>query len=216
MLETALAFTYPMQGDPDKHLMIAKMAVDTGGVPGVTNNARIWASNLLSSGRVPSWRVMLSKGDRHLMGDLYGKPNRVKEDDGGRPLAVPVVERIVNVSAMKRVMARRLDIPQPGPGFVHLPRDIEDRYVRELVSEIEINGEWIRRGANETWDTLIMCEVARFLLAPENRTIDWAGNRPLWATPFSPSQKRRDGDNKSKEGDLFDRLTRLNRGRRER
>lgn len=216
VLETALAFTYPMQGDPDKHLMIAKMAVDTGGVPGVTNNARIWASNLLSSGRVPSWRVMLSKGDRHLMGDLYGKPNRVKEDDGGRPLAVPVVERIVNVSAMKRVMARRLDIPQPGPGFVHLPRDIEDRYVRELVSEIEINGEWIRRGANETWDTLIMCEVARFLLAPENRTIDWAGNRPLWATPFSPSQKRRDGDNKSKEGDLFDRLTRLNRGRRER
>jgi hypothetical protein len=33
--------------------MIAKMAVDTGGVPGVTNNARIWAANMLASGKCP-------------------------------------------------------------------------------------------------------------------------------------------------------------------
>jgi phage terminase large subunit GpA-like protein len=212
VLEAALSFTYPTQEDPSKHLMIAKMAVDTGGVPGVTNNARIWAANMLAAGKCPSWRLMLSKGDRHLLGDLYGKPNRISEDDGGRPLPVTVIERIVNVSAVKRVMARRLDIPEPGPGFVHLPSDIEDRYIRELVAEVEVNGEWIRRGANETWDTLIMCEVARALLAPENKAIDWLNDRPVWATPFTPSQNSRNDDNRPRDVDFFDRLGRLNRG----
>lgn len=214
LLEIALNFTYPTQADPAKHLMIAKMAVDTGGVPGVTNNARIWASNMLAARKCPMWRLMLSKGDRHLLGDLYGKPNRIMEDDAGRPLPVAVIERIVNVSAVKRVMARRLDIAEPGPGFIHLPRDVEDRYIRELVAETEVNGDWIRRGPNETWDTLIMCEVARALLAPESSKIDWVGDPPPFAVPFIPSQKKGDDGNTSREGDFFDRLARLNRGDR--
>jgi phage terminase large subunit GpA-like protein len=216
VLEKALGQAYPLNDGSGRYLGIAKMAVDTGGVPGVTNNARIWAANMLASGKCPQWRLMLSKGDRHLLGDLYGKPNRIKEDDGGRPLPMTVIERIVNVSAVKRVMARRLEISEPGPGFIHLPGDVEDRYVRELVSETYVNGEWIARGRNETWDTLIMCEVARALLAPENRAIDWAGDPPSFAVPFIPSQKTRDDANKSRNVDFFDRLARLNRGETER
>ncbi len=212
VLEIALAFTYPLLADPQLHLGIAKMAVDTGGVPGVTNNARIWASNMLAEEKVPSWRLMLTQGDRHLLGDLYGKPNRILVDDGDRPLPVPVIQRIVNVSAVKRVMARRLEIKTPGPGFVHLPRDIEDKYVRELVAETEVNGEWITRGRNETWDTLVMCEVARALLAPEKATIDWQNDPPSFAVPFSPSQKAAGDDKTPAKGDFYDRLRRLNRG----
>lgn len=215
VLETALNFTYPLNDGSGKHLMIAKMAVDTGGVPGVTNNARIWASNLLASGKVPAWRIMLSKGDRHLQGELYGKVNKIKEDDAGRELPVTVMERIVNVSAVKRVMARRLDIVEPGPGFIHLPADVEDRHIRELVSETFVNGQWIARGRNETWDTLVMCEVARMLLAPENANIDWNGNPPSFAVPFIPSPKGEVDVTKPAEGDLFDRLARLNKGTRD-
>ena len=212
VLETALGFTYPLNDGSGRHLAIAKMAVDTGGVPGVTNNARIWASNLLAAGRAEAWRIMLSKGDRHLQGELYGKANKITHDDGGRELPVTVFERIVNVSAVKRVMARRLDIANPGPGFIHLPKDVEDHHVRELVAETFTNGVWLRRGANETWDTLIMCEVARALLAPENAAIDWDNDPPPFAVPFHPSQKDDDNDRKSPESSFFDRLSRLNKG----
>jgi phage terminase large subunit GpA-like protein len=109
-------------------------------------------------------------------------------------------------------MARRLEIKTPGPGFVHLPRDIEDKYVRELVAETEVNGEWITRGRNETWDTLVMCEVARALLAPEKATIDWQNDPPSFAVPFSPSQKAAGDDKTPGKGDFYDRLRRLNRG----
>lgn len=214
VLEYVLAQTYPLNDGSGRVLSIAKLAVDTGGVPGVTNNARIWAANLLAAGKVEAWRIMLSKGDRHLQGDLYGKVNKIKEDDGGRPLAIAVNERVVNVSAVKRVMARRLDLPAPGPGFIHLPGDVEDRHVRELVAETFINDEWIARGRNETWDTLIMAEVARALLAPENSVIDWANDPPIFAVPFNPSQKDSDDGRKSAEGDFFNRLARLNRGER--
>lgn len=216
VLERALAMTYPLVADPQLHLGIAKMAVDTGGEPGVTNNARIWAANLLAAGKTEAWRLMLSKGDRHLQGELYGRVNQIKVDDGGRPLPVTVNERIVNVSAVKRVMARRLAIPNPGPGFVHLPADIEDRHVKELVAETFVNGEWISHGRrNETWDTLIMCEVARALLAPETAAIDWVNDPPPFAVPFVPSQSEDEDDNKPVGGDFFDRLARLNRGPRE-
>ncbi len=214
VLETALAFTYPLNDGTGRHLGIAKMAVDTGGVPGVTNNARIWASNLLASGRAEAWRIMLSKGEKDMAGELYGRVNKIREDDGGRELAVVVNERIVNVSAIKRIMSRRLGIDQPGPGFIHLPQDVEDRHVKELVSETFTNGVWLRRGANETWDTLIMCEVARALLAPDSAEIDWIKNPPAFASPFIPSQKAKDGDTTPGEVDFFDRLSKLNRGRK--
>lgn len=216
VLETALGMTYPLNDGSGRFLGIAKMAVDTGGVPGVTNNARIWASNMLALGKTEAWRIMLSKGDRHLQGDLYGRVNKIKEDDAGRELAVPVNERIVNVSAVKRVVTRRYDIEEPGPGFIHLPSDVEDRHIRELISETFVNGIWIQRGANETFDILIMCEVARSLLAPENVAIDWVNDPPPFAVPFIPSQKADDGDTKTPEVGFFDRLAKLNKGDRDR
>lgn len=213
VLELALGLTYQLSDRSGRVLPIAKMAVDTGGVPGVTNNARIWASNMLAAGKCEAWRLMLSKGDRHLQGELYGKANKITHDDGGRELPVPVMERIVNVSAVKRMMAMRLTVEVPGANFIHLPRDVEDRHVRELCSETFVNGQWIARGRNETWDTLIMCEVARALLAPENAAIDWDGDPPPFAVPFIPSPTRADDDNTPREVDFFARLSKLNKGK---
>jgi phage terminase large subunit GpA-like protein len=214
VLEHILAMTWPLLDGSGRHLRVAKLAVDTGGMPGVTENARVWASNLLAAGKCESWRLMLSKGDAHMKGALYGHVNKVKEDKGGRELAVPVLERVVNVTEVKRIMANRYAVAEPGPNFVHLPKDLDDKYIRELVSETLVNGQWYRNGANETWDTLIMSEVARALLAPENAKIDWVHDRPIWSVPFIPSsQTEADSDNQREERDFFSRLSRVNKGR---
>jgi phage terminase large subunit GpA-like protein len=212
VLEHVLNMTWPLNDGSGRHLRLAKLAIDTGGVPGVTENARLWAANMLAAGKVEPWRLMLSKGDAHLKGALYGHVNKIKEDKGGRELPVPVLERVVNVSEVKRVMATRYAIEAPGPGFIHIPKDLDDRYVKELVSETFVNGLWYRQGANETWDTLIMSEVARALLAPENAGIDWVNDRPSFAIPFIPSSPdANEGDNARQERDFFSRLRDVNR-----
>lgn len=216
VLEHVLNMTWPLNDGSGRHLRIAKLAIDTGGVPGVTENARLWAANMLAEGKVEPWRLMLSKGDAHLKGALYGHVNKIKEDKGGRELPVPVLERVVNVSEVKRVLAKRYAIESPGPGFIHIPKDLEDRYIKELVSETFVNGLWYRQGANETWDTLIMAEVGRALLAPESAKIDWVNDPPSFAVPFIPSSPdANEDDNARQERDFFSRLRDVNRkGRR--
>lgn len=213
VLEYVLNLEYPLNDGSGRVLGIAKMAVDTGGVPGVTENARIWASNLLASNRFPAWRIMLSKGDHNLKGAFYGVAHKITEDKAGRPLPVSVLERVVNVTEIKRMMSARLEILEPGPNYLHLPRDVEDAHIRELCSEVLINGIWTKiERRNETWDTLIMSEVARALLAPENAVIDWVNDRPVWAVPYIPaSPDRREDGNAPEERDFFMRLSRLNK-----
>jgi phage terminase large subunit GpA-like protein len=213
VLEYVLGLTYPLNDGSGRHLGIAKMAVDTGGVPGVTENARIWAANLLASGRAPSWRIMLSKGDYDLKGAFYGVTHKILEDKAGRPLPVPVLERVVNVTEVKRMMSARLEILEPGPNYLHLPSDVTDAHVRELCSEVFLNDLWVKiERRNETWDTLIMSEVARALLAPDNVAIDWVHDRPIFAVPFIPkSPDEKDDVNAPQEQDFFSRLSALNR-----
>jgi phage terminase large subunit GpA-like protein len=214
VLEYVLGLEYPLNDGTDRSLGIAKMAVDTGGVPGVTENARIWASNLFASGRVPAWRIMLSKGDANLKGALYGVTHKIEKDKGDRVLPVTVLERVVNVTEVKNMMSVRLGKLEPGPNFIHLPADIEDRHIRELCSEIRLNGIWTKiERRNETWDTLIMSEVARALLAPDNSAIDWVNDRPVWAQPRMTSPDAEEGDIAQPEQDFFSRLKRVNRGR---
>jgi phage terminase large subunit GpA-like protein len=183
--------TYPLARDPRFHLGIARVAVDTGGQPGegdasVTLNARLWARSIHTRTKdpVPEWRVMLTKGDAHIKGELYGKPRRGLVDDHGQPLEGAPWERTLNVHDIKRVVIKRMKIEVPGPGRMHLPVNIQDRYVRELVSERLVNGEWLQQGRNETWDGWIACDAARATLQPERKEIDWINAPPPWARPF--------------------------------
>lgn len=204
---------YPMQSDNHLGLGIAKAAIDTGGEPGVTNNARIWASNLVHTATIPPWRILLMKGDAWQKGELYGRPRKIETDDAGRPLATVIGERTVNVFEVKQIIAGRMEIETPGPGFMHLPTDIEDKYIRELCSETLVNGVWVKRGRNETWDGYVGCEVARSLLAPDNIDIPWDTDPPRWAVPVAKSPSGQDADKDSAPENLYDRLARFNRSR---
>lgn len=213
--------SYPLASDPKMHLPIARVAVDTGGGGdvdmNVTLNARLWAREISTRDvdPVPEWRVMLTKGDAHKKGELYGKPRRGLVDDHGTPLEGAPWERTLNVHEIKRIIIKRMKIEIPGPGRMHLPSNVEDRYVRELVSEKLLNGEWIKSGRNETWDGWVNCDAARASLAPERKEIDW-NKPPSWASPFPIKAAKKAGgkspiDNRTaKTVNPFDRLVARN------
>lgn len=198
--------TYALQDDPTMHMIIGKIAIDTGGMPGVTNNARIWTANSLAARKFQAWRVSLQEGSSSDKSELYGKPRPIKVDDAGRPLATPITERAPNVIEIKHIIANRMELATPGSGFMHLPINVEERHIRELASETFIAGLWVPRGRNETWDIWVGCEVCRDLLAPDSNTVDWV-NRPIWAKPF-PLQSK--ADKRTAETDFYTRFRRLN------
>jgi phage terminase large subunit GpA-like protein len=223
--EAVLASSYPLAenpqrlaaGLPELFMPIAKTCVDAVGVPGVTNNARIWLANLLARDgtdgkrRFDSYRIQLVHGSRHKTGELYGKPSPpVLTDDRGRPLLVPIRERQPNVHDLKRLIARRMKISEPGPGMMHMPDSISARYAQELTAERFQNGTWIPNGTkrNETWDGWVMCEVARALLQPDRPGL-W-DETPEWAMP----RPRGEGIDSMTLQPLsyFDRLAAANRG----
>lgn len=195
--EAVLAASYPLAANPQRlaaglpelFLPIARTVINAAGEPGVTNNARVWLANLLGrqpgQGRViPSYRVLLMQGAANKKGELYGKPKYHEFDDRGARLKTPVWERLPNVHELKRVIATRMKIEEPGPGRMHLPAGLPARTVRELVSERLVNGDWVKTSRfNETWDGWVACELGRATLRPERPEL-WAdGTLPEWATP---------------------------------
>lgn len=224
--ETVITASYPLQSNPQRleaglpelFLPVVKTVVNNAGVPGVTNNGRVWLGNMLSRAegrKIESYRVMLMQGNRSKTADTYGKPKQVVFDDSGKALPTPVYERYPNVHDIKKIVAKRMKIDTPGQGRMHLPIDLPLRYVAELTAERMIDGDWVQiRARNETWDGWVACDVARDALQPNRANLweDANGNprRPPWATPKPRGQGLETVV--SAPGSPFDRLAELNRG----
>lgn len=198
--EAVVAASYPLQSNPQRleaglpelFLPVAKTVVNNAGQPGVTNNARVWLGNLLSRPRrklreneskriVESWQVLLFQGAASKKGELYGKPKQIVFDDKARPLLTPIWERYPNVHDIKKLIASRMKIDQPGPGRMHMPSALSPRYYQELTAERFTNGEWVATSRrNETWDGWVACELGRAALQPDKAGL-WEGELPAWA-----------------------------------
>lgn len=195
--EAVLAASYPLASNPERlsaglpelFLPIARTVVNSAGEPGVTNNARVWLANTLArqpgEGRIIApYRVLLMQGGASKKGEIYGKPKPHEFDDRGQKLRIPIYERTPNVHELKRIIAVRMKIAEPGPGRMNLPAGTPARTVRELVSERLVNGDWVKMSRlNETWDGWVACEVARATLRPERAELWKDGNLPDWAMP---------------------------------
>ncbi len=220
--DAVLAASYPLASNPERisaglpelFLPIARTVINSAGEPGVTNNARVWLANLLGRGAgegriVPSYRVLLMQGSASKKSEVYGKPKTMEFDDRGQRLKVPVFERYPNVHELKRIIATRRRIAEPGPGKINLPQGLPARIWREMVSERLVNGTWVKMNrANETWDGFVACEVGRATLRPDRREL-WAnGAAPEWATP----RPRGEGFETMIAApiSIFDRLAKLN------
>jgi len=224
--EAVLTQSYPLAnnpmrlaaGEPELFMPIARTMIDAVGVPGVTANARSWLSNLLQrqpgDGKrmIPGYRVALVHGASSPKGPLYGKPVPVEFDDVGRQRTVRVFERYPNVHELKRVIAKRMRIEEPGSGKMNMPANISARFAKELVAERFRNGKWVKlHRDNETWDGWVMCEVARETLKPDRPEL-WAdpNNLPEWAMPHQRGQGI--DSTPAEPVNPFDRLARLNMG----
>lgn len=188
--DAVLHQSYPLVDRPAWHLPIAKMAIDQRGFDEEgQNNAREWAANAINRDQdpIPEWQVLLHAGSRHKTGELYGIPKQVMKDDRGRVMeSRGVWERYPNVHKIKRLIASRMQIQSPGPGFMHAPMNLRDHYFRELTAESLVNDEWLTKGRNETWDGWVACETARASLQPERQGLDFEKAPPVWARPFRP------------------------------
>lgn len=183
--------------DDDLFLSVARLAIDLGGSGGddgtVTANARLWASRVTDPNRrngipIPAWKIQLERGAASKVNpEIYGVPKPVLKDDRGRAFVNPIFERTINVHSIKKIIARRMKIAE-GPGAMHGPANLPDRYWRELTSESLVNDEWVASGRNETWDGWVAAEAARFTLRPDREEIDWVNDRPIWATPLPRGQ----------------------------
>lgn len=218
--EAVLCAMYPLQRDPKMFMPIAKTYVNASGVAGVTNNARVWMSNML--GREPGegrkihpYQVTLFQGSAwnekrksNVRPETYGRPRQVEFDDAGKPLRIPIYERTIVVHDLKKIIMRRSKIDEPGPGKMHCPINIPHRYIRELCAERLVNGEWIASGANETLDGYVACEAARENLKPDRPGL-W-DTTPVWALP----RERFDSIDTDTRNQLsvFDRLAQINDG----
>jgi phage terminase large subunit GpA-like protein len=63
----------------------------------------------------------------------------------------------------------RLSIAEPGPGYMHFPRELPDEYYEQLTAEKlmrrtvkgSVVNEWVKtRERNEALDLEIMCQAA--------------------------------------------------------
>lgn len=219
---------YPLQMDMNMFMPVAKTVIDAVGEPGVTTNARTWLANIVAreytgGGEIiPPYLIQLIMNSKYKDGpELYGKPvaRQYADDQGTKKLAAEIKERQPLNYKIKLIIANRMKIEDGAPGQMHIPNNLPDRYVRELVSETLINGEWYARGRNETWDGWVNCETARYCVMP-NRPGLW-DETPVWAKPIpraelmslslGEDQEIIAGDNLTKSGvNVFDRLADLN------
>lgn len=235
--EAVIAASYPLQANPQRleagmeelFLPIAKTVVNNAGVPGATNNGRRWLSKMLArpfnaeAGRlVQPYQVILMQGNASHTSETYGKAKAVEFDDIGKALPVPVFERYPNVHNIKKIIALRMKIEEPGPGRMHIPvipplgsnisREAFSKQLNnmiyELTAERYINDEWVKiRMRNELWDGWIGCEVGRESLNVDRPEL-WSGALPEWAVAKPRGQGL--GSVITAPTDVFDRLAQIN------
>lgn len=188
LLGRVFAARYPLAARPGSTLGVANVAIDTGGVAGVDDNARSFYTLARDSG-VADWGITLVKGAALASAPVW-KPPRLETDKRGRFKAGTVPIYDVGVSRLKDTVANRLRRRDAGPGYVHLPRGLEDRYVDELVAERKDGNAWVRKGANETWDLLVYATFAAQRMRAHR--VNWASppTWPVWARPkqLAPSE----------------------------
>lgn len=180
LIPTVIARGYPLASDPARELPIATTAIDSGGLEGVTPLARDFVRRATAAG-LERWRFMLVKGANTVTAQMLPQAPTFETDNAGKRLPGAVPLYVIGVHALKNVIARRLGIAEPGPGYIHAPDDAPGFYFREVMGERLVGGRWEKTGANESWDLEVYNEAARLFLKTE-RVKDWS-DPPAWARP---------------------------------
>jgi len=201
LVEWALTVGFPLSDGSGRVMRIRGFGYDTGGVPGVTQQAydvfvRKGARRRIrmlgfQSGR-PVWNVMPTKG---MPGINAQRLTVVRPDTQRKDRMVRVSASTLNLlqfgaNQFKDDLAGQLGIMEPGPWAVHLPAALKSpapphRWFEELVAEQrQANGTWKdpKSGArNEALDQMVGTHALAHLHGI--RLINW-DKPPAWAGPW--------------------------------
>lgn len=173
LLQKVIWRTYPLATDPERGVAIISTAIDTGGADGVTDNAFEFFYAAVRLG-VPPAAITLIKGGNNPRARLLPEPTidakrKKRKADPDAALFVP------NVHRYKDMIDARLRRADPGPGHIHLPRDMPLDRIAEITAEEKRDGLWHRPAgaANETWDLLVYNAVTVTRFAGRDGAMTW-------------------------------------------
>lgn len=184
LIDQVVMRQYALASNPETTMHIELVVCDSGGQEGVTERAYdFWRS--LRAKDLDS-RFQLVKGDQRIDAPRIHRtwPDAKERKDrraGGRG-DVPVW--MLNVNVLKDAVVGDLGREQRGPGFVHLPKWVQERdpdYFTELTVESRNDkGRWIneKRERNEAFDLHVYARAACMILRAD--AIDWS-DPPPWA-----------------------------------
>lgn len=152
---------------------ILNTAIDTGGIEGVsTNAARFWYT--ARSAGVANGCITLVKGGNNPKARILPPPTYMETDVRGRAKKRGPRLWVPNVNAIKDIINVRLHRPEPGPGFIHMPADLDEAYLHEMTAEEKEGAFWKKVGAhNETLDLEVYNIVAAMRWAGERADMGW-------------------------------------------
>lgn len=159
------------------------IACDSGGREGVTERAYEFWRRMREKGH--GRRFMLVKGTGNLnaqrVQETWPDARARKDRKAGRG-DVPVW--LLNVNVIKDGVHGDLERKEIGPGYVHLPRWVDEDFFKELVAEVRTVKGWAREGhtPNEAFDLHTYNRAVCILLRAE--AIDWQ-KPPEWASQLS-------------------------------
>jgi len=137
-------------------LKIEAAAIDTGGH--YTHQAYSFVR------RHARMKLYAIKGDSKLGGPVKGRSSLQDINFRGAVIKRGVRLWLVGVDTAKDLLHGRLQVAQPGPGYVHFSQALDDEFYAQLTAEQRIpvrvaGGEqyrWVkRRKANEAWDVAV-------------------------------------------------------------
>ena len=179
LLDRVMLRTFPMAGDPSREIQVMSTAMDTGGLEGVSDNARsFW--HVARRASISKGGITLVKGGKDAEGAVLRGPTWLEKDRNDKPNHDGPSLWLPNTSRMKAIIYTRLGLEGDGPGRMHFPSDFEQRHFAELTAERREAGQWIASGANETLDLAVYCDAALRRNGGERSTLEWV---PAWARP---------------------------------
>lgn len=141
-------------------LRVLAMAVDSGYLSQeVYDFCRRWGHQ----------HVFATKGSSETGKPVLSRPSWVDLDHNGQKIKKGAQLWLVGTDTAKERIYKRLDLAEPGPGYLHFPRGLPDEYFEQLTAEKlvrrRVRGvekhEWVKtRERNEALDLKILCYAA--------------------------------------------------------
>ncbi len=189
LIEQVILRTYQLADDSNRVMPIIKVACDSGGEAGVTDNAYQFYRRLKKAGYAR--RFMLIKGASRHTAPTINKtyPDNSKRSNRKAIAMGDVPVYLLNTHQIKDTVSNCLDREVPGPRYVHFPRWLDSWFFDELTSERRLpNGCWERQGSapNEAWDLMVYNWACIYERKAD--LINW-DNPPGYARPWDDNSE---------------------------